>query len=144
MKYHPCFPTILDLNDTQKTLLHSKRNPLHVLRAQWEAKVDKALHYFQRYNLSGAVVGVSGGIDSALALAFLKAMHERSPGTLRKIAPLLLPIYEDDAATGQRQATGTQHARRFIQAERQPRVTALHRLQGHGHKPYQVSPQQPQ
>ena len=105
MKYHPCFPTVLDLDATQRTVLHSRRNPLHVLRAQWEAKVDKTLHYFQRYGLSGAVVGVSGGIDSALALAFLKAMRERSPGTLRKIVPLLLPIYEDDAATGQRQAT---------------------------------------
>ena len=44
-----------------------------------EEKITLINEYFTQANLSGAVVGVSGGVDSAVALTLLKLASEK-PG----------------------------------------------------------------
>lgn len=61
--------------------------------------------YFTQANLSGAVVGVSGGVDSAVALTLLKLASEKSGSNIQKIVPLLLPALNYEGATLQDEAT---------------------------------------
>jgi NAD+ synthetase len=67
------------------------------------AKVGRVGRWFDEQGLDAAVVGVSGGIDSAVALGLL-ARTAAAPGSpLRRIVALLVPI-EADGATGQDRA----------------------------------------
>lgn len=66
------------------------------------AKLGRLARWFHAQQLDAAVVGVSGGVDSALVLALLRAL-ERS-GDLRRVVALLLPI-ESRGATAQSDAT---------------------------------------
>lgn len=68
------------------------------------AKVARLTRWFASERLDAAVVGVSGGVDSALVLALLEAAR-RAPGSpLRRVVGLLLPI-GGRGATRQREAT---------------------------------------
>lgn len=66
------------------------------------AKVGRITRFFREQGLDSAVVGVSGGVDSAVVLALLEAA--RRTGTLRRVIALLLPI-KGRGATGQDHAT---------------------------------------
>lgn len=66
-----------------------------------EAKLGRLARFFVSQQLDSAVVGVSGGVDSALVLGLLRALERR--GTLRRVVPVLLPI-ESPGATRQREA----------------------------------------
>lgn len=70
-----------------------------------EEKVTLINAYFTQSNLSGAVIGVSGGIDSAVALALVKRASEVEGSSIKKIAPLMLPAFSFEGATGQENAT---------------------------------------
>lgn len=82
--------------------------------SRWiEAKVAALESYLSRCGLSAAVLGVSGGVDSAVAAALLARLH-RAPGSpLRRVVLLNLPAYGDDGVTGQEGA----HARACRVAE---------------------------
>lgn len=67
------------------------------------AKIARLRRWFAAQNLDAAVVGVSGGVDSALTLALLQATR-RDDGPLRRVVALRMPI-ESVGATGQREAT---------------------------------------
>lgn len=70
-----------------------------------EEKITLINDYFTQANLSGAVVGVSGGVDSAVALTLLKLASEKAGSNIKKIVPLLLPALNYEGATLQDEAT---------------------------------------
>ena len=70
-----------------------------------EKKITLINDYFTASKLSGAVVGVSGGVDSAVALTLLKLASEQPGSNLKKIVPLLLPALRFEGATLQEEAT---------------------------------------
>jgi NAD+ synthetase len=61
--------------------------------------------YFREHQLSGAVIGVSGGVDSAIVLGLVHFARslERSP--IQRILAVSLPVFSRDAATNQECAT---------------------------------------
>jgi len=66
-----------------------------------DAKVALVNAYFTRSRLSAAVLGMSGGIDSAVVLALL-ARAQKAPGSpLKKIVALALPAHKHEGVTGQ-------------------------------------------
>jgi NAD+ synthetase len=70
-----------------------------------KAKLKLLNRYFKKTHLSAAVIGVSGGIDSAVTLAILKRLQDSNQSCLKKIIPLCLPFYDCDGATDQDMAT---------------------------------------
>lgn len=50
---------------------------LQFLEAQLESKIDNIASYLRKFNLNKVVVGVSGGIDSALVIALLVEVKKR-------------------------------------------------------------------
>ena len=71
-----------------------------------EAKLGRLARWFAAAKLDAAVVGVSGGVDSALVLALLRALQTRD--VLRRVVALLLPIHARGATT---QDEATAHGR---------------------------------
>ena len=67
------------------------------------AKQGRLLTFFRESGLDAAVVGVSGGVDSALVLALLESVRRRPGSALRRVVALLLPI-AGHGATGQAEA----------------------------------------
>jgi NH3-dependent NAD+ synthetase len=63
-----------------------------------ESKLGRLERFFVGAGLDAAVVGVSGGVDSALVLAMLRTLQRR--GVLRRVVALLMPIM-GRGATGQ-------------------------------------------
>jgi len=59
--------------------------------------------YLRKYNITACVVGISGGLDSAVVLALLKKTAEL--GQLKHIYPLVLPALSSKGVTGQKEAT---------------------------------------
>ncbi|MFT5680227.1 MAG: NAD+ synthetase [Myxococcota bacterium] len=66
-------------------------------------KIDRINTYFSDCGLDAAVIGVSGGIDSAVALALLCAARDAPGSPLRRVVGVLAPI-GGRGATGQAQA----------------------------------------
>jgi NAD+ synthetase len=68
------------------------------------AKIALLSRWFREQELDAAVVGVSGGVDSALVLALLMATMKQPGSPLRRVVALLLPI-GGRGATNQEEAT---------------------------------------
>ena len=68
------------------------------------AKLGRLAQFFASQNLNAAVVGVSGGVDSALVLALLETLRKQPGSPLLRVVALLMPI-EGRGATGQAVAT---------------------------------------
>ncbi len=64
-------------------------------------KVQKIVSYLHTHRLHGAVVGLSGGIDSAVVLGILLEVQRAYPETLLKVIPVMMPVYRTDSTTGQ-------------------------------------------
>lgn len=69
-----------------------------------ESKTKAINQFFSTEHLDTAVIGLSGGVDSAVALALLIAASERDNSPIKKIFGLAMPIY-GFGATGQSEAT---------------------------------------
>lgn len=71
--------------------------------------------YFAQFDLSTAVVGVSGGIDSAVVTGILHHASKISNSPIKKIIPTLLPFRDSPGATNQSRATlrGQKVAKQF-------------------------------
>ena len=67
-----------------------------------EAWVNKKIHNFNKYlknnNLTGAILSISGGVDSAVTLALLKKTMELDNSNLQKIWAINQPIHSSDWA----------------------------------------------
>lgn len=90
--------------------LHSTLELFRKLRGfDAETWVDQKIRlindYFTQSHLSGAVIGVSGGVDSAVALKLVKLASEQPGSSIKKIVPLLLPAFDFEGATSQDTAT---------------------------------------
>lgn len=70
-----------------------------------QKKTDLILEYFCRCGLDSVVLGLSGGVDSAVALGVMRYAQKQKSSPIKKILPLLLPIHG-------RGATGQERARR--------------------------------
>ncbi len=68
------------------------------------AKIGRLTRWFAEQGLDAAIVGVSGGVDSALVLALLRAVARQEHSPLRRVVALLLPI-GGAGATHQAEAT---------------------------------------
>lgn len=60
-----------------------------------ETKTDAINDFFRSDHLDSVVIGLSGGIDSAVALALLVGAAQKAGSPIRKIVGLSLPIYGD-------------------------------------------------
>jgi NAD+ synthetase len=60
--------------------------------------------YMRKYGLGGCVVGVSGGVDSALVFAIIVTASRMDGSPIRRVLPLLMPIHTR-GATNQKTAT---------------------------------------
>jgi len=69
-----------------------------------QAKSALLRAYCAQTGLAGVVVGVSGGVDSAVTLALCSHVARLPASPLRRVVAALLPIHDSDAATGQGQA----------------------------------------
>lgn len=67
-------------------------------------KVLKINAFFRLEKLDSAIVGISGGIDSALVLSLLSEASKQSDSPIRKIIALVMPIY-GNGTTNQEEAT---------------------------------------
>ena len=70
-----------------------------------QAKMSCLNHYFAQARLCGAVVGVSGGIDSSLVAALLHRASRQPGSPIKHIALLAMPAHDDPGVTGQADAT---------------------------------------
>lgn len=61
--------------------------------------------YVELSGLSSCVVAVSGGVDSAVVLGVVKRAAEQPDSQIRRVVPLLLPVFDKEAATNQAEAT---------------------------------------
>jgi NAD+ synthase (glutamine-hydrolysing) len=66
-------------------------------------KCERLQAYLSAFNLRALVVGVSGGIDSAVSLGIASNLLEN--GLIDRVVPVLLPLSGNLAATGQLEAT---------------------------------------
>ncbi|MBI1215560.1 MAG: NAD(+) synthase [Alphaproteobacteria bacterium] len=58
--------------------------------------------YMSRCGLGGCVIGVSGGVDSALVLALLAHAQKQEGSPIRRILPMLMPIHTSGASNQDR------------------------------------------
>lgn len=71
--------------------------------AYLDAKLERLIGYFTAHGLRGAVLGMSGGIDSAVVLGILRCARHQQPEIFKRLVPLALPTHT--AAQGQAAAT---------------------------------------
>lgn len=97
-----------------EALLPGLQERLNVLRARrgfsvsrWvDAKIELLNAYVRDSHLSAAVVGVSGGIDSAIVLSLAKRASERPGSHLKRVIGVCLPYMKlKEGTTNQSQAT---------------------------------------
>ena len=84
----------------RRTTILDELRAARAFDAREVATVKMALmtRWFREQGLDAAVVGVSGGVDSALVLALLQAVMNQHSSPLRRVVALLLPI-ESQGAT---------------------------------------------
>ena len=79
--------------------LNEYRSERNFNEKQWvEKKINTFNEYLGKHNLSGAVLSVSGGVDSALTLALLKQTKDLPNSNLKKIWAINQPIHSSDWA----------------------------------------------
>ncbi len=79
--------------------------------------------YFKQNNLTTAIVGVSGGVDSAVTLGILKLASKQSHSPIKQLIAALLPIENSQGTTNQECASArgrlvaTRFGARLIEAD---------------------------
>lgn len=80
------------------SLLHLYRKQRNFNAQDYLDQKAKILNqYLSKYNLKSCVIGVSGGIDSAVTLGIVSYASKISGSPIQKIIPALLPIFSDSA-----------------------------------------------
>lgn len=98
-------PTTAIMSEKAAQQLATYRQERNFNATEWVAEKATLINtYFNQYGLTHAVIGVSGGLDSAVVLAVL---HEaqKQPNSNLHIIPLLLPALKSEGATHQEEAT---------------------------------------
>lgn len=60
--------------------------------------------YMRKHSLNSCVVGISGGIDSAVTLGIIFNASLLKDSPIKKIVPVLMPIFSKEGATNQKQS----------------------------------------
>lgn len=81
------------MSDWKKHLIQYRINKNFNVEKWVELKINKFNDYLIENNLTGAVLSVSGGVDSALTLALLKNTLELPNSNLKKIWAINQPIH---------------------------------------------------
>lgn len=66
-----------------------------------EKKISLLNEYMRVCGLKACVVGVSGGIDSAVTLGIVNAASKVETSPIKKIIPVFLPVFSKESATNQ-------------------------------------------
>ncbi len=69
-----------------------------------DRKIERINQFFLHHNLNSCVIGISGGVDSALCLKLLAQAALRNHSPIKKIMALIMPIH-CSGTSGQDQAT---------------------------------------
>ncbi len=69
-----------------------------------QGKVLLINSYCDQHDIDAVVVGLSGGIDSAVVAALLQAARATEGSPITRIVPIFLPVHDQRAATGQQDA----------------------------------------
>ncbi len=85
----------------QASLLRLRRRRRFDVERCIAAKVAILNSYLRRSGVSGCVVGVSGGVDSALTLALLRRAADQPGSPIRRLVAVLAPIFAPRGATNQ-------------------------------------------
>lgn len=104
MKFHASQKsTGLDVSLTG-LLQQMRKNRNFNAKTYIEAKTIVINDYFRKAGLKGAVVAVSGGIDSAVVLSLLAYAKQKQDSPITTIIPLAIPIFKSKFTTNQNQA----------------------------------------
>lgn len=94
-----CYNTQIRERMTWHTYLDIYREKTKFNVEEWINKKCNLLNdYLGKHNLSGAVISVSGGIDSATTLALLKKTMDIPNSNLKKILAISQPIHSSSSA----------------------------------------------
>jgi NAD+ synthetase len=88
-----------------ETLTLELKQALELLRARRQfgaaayiqAKTALLIEYMKQSQLSACVVGISGGVDSAVTLGLLRKIMDEPHSPLKKIMPAMLPLFVSGA-----------------------------------------------
>jgi len=81
----------MDILDKFLEVLRSKRN--FDAKTYIDKKTDAINSFFRENNLDSAVVGISGGIDSAVVYALLNEASKKENSPISKVLGLIMPIF---------------------------------------------------
>jgi len=104
MNHHPLTKSTALLPELQAELARIRAIRAFDPATYLDLKLDRLIGYFTAHGLRAAVLGMSGGVDSAVVLGILREAQLRSPDIVKQLAPLALPTHR--AAQGQRPALG--------------------------------------
>lgn len=89
----------MDLHPELQRTLEEYRKVRAFDPAAWvEEKCQKFNHYLKRNHLSGAIVSVSGGVDSAVTFALLDRCSKLENAALKRFIAVAQPIHSSDWA----------------------------------------------
>lgn len=89
----------------QETLARLRKRRGFSATADLEARLALLTSYFAGTGVQAAVVGVSGGVDSAVVVALLGRVLRQPGSPLRRVGAALLPVDVEAGVTGQDRAT---------------------------------------
>lgn len=101
--YNPQKSTLTPELQDLLALFRSKRN--FQVEDYLKSKTLVINDYFSAHQIHTAVVGISGGIDSAVVLGLLKYAAKAPQSPIKEIIPVLLPLTKSQGATNQNEAT---------------------------------------
>jgi NAD+ synthase (glutamine-hydrolysing) len=99
LSFFGCYNTQIRERVTWHTYLDIYREKTKFNMEEWINKKCNLLNdYLGKHKLSGAVISVSGGIDSATTLALLKKTMDMPNSNLKKILAISQPIHSSSSA----------------------------------------------
>lgn len=84
-----------------QVLQNFRRQRAFQASAYLEARLRLSNDYFRATGVRGCVVGVSGGVDSAVVLALMERARQQPGSPLRRVVPALIPMFVEAGATNQ-------------------------------------------
>lgn len=92
------------MNRSLRTYLELYRKSTNFIPRKWiDSKCKVFSEYLTKNKLTGAVVSVSGGVDSAVTLGLCLETMKQYPDVLKKVVPIAQPIHSSDWAVNRAQ-----------------------------------------